>query len=156
MYGTAEGSRFPFCTIDQNVGTTPVPDPNLQILAEILHPTEVLPSSIHFVDIAGPSPSNPPPASIEDGVAHPDDSPTAAPWINRQAGLRASCLELVVDSCTGFQASQCHPLRDVPVCFSPAVTSRAGPRTSWTQGVRHLHEGGSQRVGKLDSLRHPT
>lgn len=49
----AEASNYPFCTIDQNVGTAPVPDPNLQLLAGILHPSEVTPASIRFVDIAG-------------------------------------------------------------------------------------------------------
>ena len=49
----AEASNYPFCTIDQNVGTAPVPDPNLQLLAQILHPIEITPSSIRFVDIAG-------------------------------------------------------------------------------------------------------
>ena len=49
----AEASNYPFCTIDQNVGTAPVPDPNLQLLSEILHPADVTPASIQFVDIAG-------------------------------------------------------------------------------------------------------
>jgi hypothetical protein len=49
----AESSNYPFCTIDQNVGTAPVPDRDLERLAELLHPSEVTPASIRFVDIAG-------------------------------------------------------------------------------------------------------
>jgi ribosome-binding ATPase len=49
----AEASNYPFCTIDQNVGTTPVPDADLQRLAAILSPPEVTPATIQFVDIAG-------------------------------------------------------------------------------------------------------
>jgi hypothetical protein len=49
----AAASNYPFCTIDQNVGTAVVPDPDLQRLAEILHPQEVTPTTIQFVDIAG-------------------------------------------------------------------------------------------------------
>jgi len=49
----AEASNYPFCTIDQNVGTAPVPDVDLQRLAEILQPQEVTPTTIRCVDIAG-------------------------------------------------------------------------------------------------------
>jgi GTP-binding protein YchF len=49
----AEASNYPFCTIDQNVGIAPVPDPDLARLAAILKPQEVTPTTIQFVDIAG-------------------------------------------------------------------------------------------------------
>jgi GTP-binding protein YchF len=49
----AEASNYPFCTIEQNVGVAPVPDPELAKLEEILAPTETIPTSIRFVDIAG-------------------------------------------------------------------------------------------------------
>jgi len=49
----AEASNYPFCTIEQNVGVTPVPDPDLAKLAEILEPEEKVPTTIRFVDIAG-------------------------------------------------------------------------------------------------------
>jgi len=46
-------ANFPFCTIDPNVGVVPVPDPRLKVLADIVKPERVLPTSIEFVDIAG-------------------------------------------------------------------------------------------------------
>jgi GTP-binding protein YchF len=49
----AEASNYPFCTIEQNVGVTPVPDPDLRRLEEILSPQETVPTTIRFVDIAG-------------------------------------------------------------------------------------------------------
>jgi GTP-binding protein YchF len=45
--------NYPFCTIDPNVGIVPVPDPRLEILAAIVKPERVLPTTIEFVDIAG-------------------------------------------------------------------------------------------------------
>lgn len=45
--------NYPFCTIDPNVGVVAVPDPRLQILAEIVHPQKIIPTSMEFVDIAG-------------------------------------------------------------------------------------------------------
>ena len=45
--------NYPFCTIDPNVGVVPVPDPRLQVLAEIARPEKVLPATVEFVDIAG-------------------------------------------------------------------------------------------------------
>jgi GTP-binding protein YchF len=45
--------NYPFCTIDPNVGVVPVPDPRLQILAEIVKPQRLLPTTMEFVDIAG-------------------------------------------------------------------------------------------------------
>jgi GTP-binding protein YchF len=49
----AEASNYPFCTIEQNVGVTPVPDPDLRRLEKILQPRETAPTTIRFVDIAG-------------------------------------------------------------------------------------------------------
>jgi ribosome-binding ATPase len=46
--------NYPFCTIDPNVGVVPVPDPRLQALSAIAKPQKVLPTTIEFVDIAGP------------------------------------------------------------------------------------------------------
>ncbi len=49
----ADASNYPFCTIEMNVGVTPVPDPDLLRLARILEPEETVPTTIRFVDIAG-------------------------------------------------------------------------------------------------------
>ena len=49
----AEASNYPFCTIDSNVGVTPVPDPDLRRLEQILSPEETVPTTIRLVDIAG-------------------------------------------------------------------------------------------------------
>jgi GTP-binding protein YchF len=49
----AEAANFPFCTIEPNVGIINVPDPRLQILADIVKPQRVVPATITFVDIAG-------------------------------------------------------------------------------------------------------
>ena len=45
--------NYPFCTIEPNVGVVPVPDPRLLLLAEIVKPERVLPTTMEFVDIAG-------------------------------------------------------------------------------------------------------
>ncbi len=49
----AEASNYPFCTIDRNVGVAIVPDPHLKQLEQLLSPTETVPNTIRFVDIAG-------------------------------------------------------------------------------------------------------
>ncbi len=49
----AEASNYPFCTIESNQGTVPVPDERLSKLAEILKPKEVIPATVTFIDIAG-------------------------------------------------------------------------------------------------------
>ena len=49
----AEASNYPFCTIDCNQGIVPVPDERLERLAAILHPEEVIHSTVKFIDIAG-------------------------------------------------------------------------------------------------------
>jgi len=46
-------ANYPFCTIDPNVGTVPVPDLRLATLAEIANPQKVIPTTMEFVDIAG-------------------------------------------------------------------------------------------------------
>ena len=46
-------ANYPFCTIEPNVGTVPVPDTRLQQLADIVSPEKVIPTTMQFVDIAG-------------------------------------------------------------------------------------------------------
>lgn len=48
-----QAENYPFCTIDPNVGIVEVPDPRLKVLAEIVNPERLLPTTIEFVDIAG-------------------------------------------------------------------------------------------------------
>ncbi len=45
--------NYPFCTIDPNVGVVPVPDPRLEVIAAIVKPAKVIPTTMEFVDIAG-------------------------------------------------------------------------------------------------------
>ncbi len=45
--------NFPFCTIEPHTGIVPMPDPRLDVLAAIVKPERVLPTSMEFVDIAG-------------------------------------------------------------------------------------------------------
>lgn len=49
----AEASNFPFCTIEPNIGVISVPDQRLNILAGLVTPQKVVPTSFEFVDIAG-------------------------------------------------------------------------------------------------------
>lgn len=46
-------ANYPFATIDPNVGIVDVPDPRLQVLADIVHPGRIVPATVEFVDIAG-------------------------------------------------------------------------------------------------------
>lgn len=48
-----DAQNYPFCTIEPNVGVVPVPDPRLQVIAEIVQPQNVIPTTMEFVDIAG-------------------------------------------------------------------------------------------------------
>ncbi len=50
---TIAAENYPFCTIDPNVGVVPLPDERLDVLAVIVKPQRVLPTSMQFVDIAG-------------------------------------------------------------------------------------------------------
>ncbi|HYA66711.1 MAG TPA: redox-regulated ATPase YchF [Burkholderiaceae bacterium] len=45
--------NYPFCTIEPNIGVVEVPDPRLQVLAQIVRPQRVVPATVEFVDIAG-------------------------------------------------------------------------------------------------------
>ena len=45
--------NYPFCTIEPNVGVVPVPDPRLDVLAGIVKPAKLIPTTMEFVDIAG-------------------------------------------------------------------------------------------------------
>ena len=51
--GAAQAANFPFCTIEPNTGICTVPDERLAVLAEISKTTNIVPTSVEFVDIAG-------------------------------------------------------------------------------------------------------
>ena len=46
-------ANFPFCTIEPNVGVVEVPDPRVDVLAEISKTNKKIKAAIEFVDIAG-------------------------------------------------------------------------------------------------------
>ncbi|MFN8124841.1 MAG: redox-regulated ATPase YchF [Thermoleophilia bacterium] len=46
-------ANYPFATIEPNVGVVPLPDPRLQVLADIFGSERILPATVSFVDIAG-------------------------------------------------------------------------------------------------------
>jgi GTP-binding protein YchF len=48
-----EAQNFPFCTIEPNAGVVPMPDFRLKVLADIVKPERILPTTMEFVDIAG-------------------------------------------------------------------------------------------------------
>ncbi|MDB4522258.1 redox-regulated ATPase YchF [Gammaproteobacteria bacterium] len=48
-----QAENYPFCTIEPNVGIVEVPDARLDVLASIVNPKKILPTTIEFVDIAG-------------------------------------------------------------------------------------------------------
>lgn len=49
----AQSANFPFCTIEPNVGVITVPDERLNKLAELIHPKQIVPTTVEIVDIAG-------------------------------------------------------------------------------------------------------
>ncbi|MEB3164089.1 MAG: redox-regulated ATPase YchF [Prochlorothrix sp.] len=49
----AQAANFPFCTIEPNTGIVAVPDPRLQVLANLSKSEQTVPTRIEFVDIAG-------------------------------------------------------------------------------------------------------
>ncbi len=49
----ADSANYPFCTIEPNVGIVTVHDKRLDVLADIVKPQKVLPTTMEFVDIAG-------------------------------------------------------------------------------------------------------
>jgi hypothetical protein len=49
----AQVANYPFCTIEPNTGDVAVPDPRLEVLAQIANSKEIIPTRLTFVDIAG-------------------------------------------------------------------------------------------------------
>jgi hypothetical protein len=50
---TIAAENYPFCTIDPNVGVVPLPDHRLDVIASIIKPRAIIPTTMQFVDIAG-------------------------------------------------------------------------------------------------------
>ncbi|CAK7012124.1 MAG: Ribosome-binding ATPase YchF [Desulfovibrio sp.] len=49
----AEAANYPFCTIEPNKATVPVPDPRLYKLEELVKPQRLQHATVDFIDIAG-------------------------------------------------------------------------------------------------------
>ena len=49
----AEAANYPFCTIEPNEGTVPVPDKRVEILSKISKSKKTIPTTLTFFDIAG-------------------------------------------------------------------------------------------------------
>jgi GTP-binding protein YchF len=49
----AAAENYPFCTIEPNLGVVTVPDARLEPLAKIAKVSQIIPTAIEFVDIAG-------------------------------------------------------------------------------------------------------
>jgi len=45
--------NYPFCTIDPNIGVVAVPDLRLDAIAAIVQPSQIVPTTMEFVDVAG-------------------------------------------------------------------------------------------------------
>ena len=49
----AEAANYPFCTIEPNEGTVPVPDERVEMLSKISKSKKTIPTTLTFFDIAG-------------------------------------------------------------------------------------------------------
>ncbi|NIQ38889.1 MAG: redox-regulated ATPase YchF [Proteobacteria bacterium] len=49
----AEVANYPFCTIEPNTGIVNVPDERLSLIAEMIKPKKMTPTTLQFLDIAG-------------------------------------------------------------------------------------------------------
>ena len=49
----AEAANYPFCTIEPNEGTVPVPDERVKMLSKISKSKKTIPTTLTFFDIAG-------------------------------------------------------------------------------------------------------
>ena len=49
----AEAANYPFCTIEPNEGTVPVPDERVEMLSTISKSKKTIPTTLTFFDIAG-------------------------------------------------------------------------------------------------------
>ena len=49
----AQAANYPFCTIEPNKATVPVPDPRLKPLEKLAKPQRVICTTVDFIDIAG-------------------------------------------------------------------------------------------------------
>lgn len=49
----AEAANYPFCTIEPNKATVPVPDPRLGQISSLVKPQKLIHATVDFIDIAG-------------------------------------------------------------------------------------------------------
>ncbi len=101
----AEASNYPFCTIECNRGVVQVPDERLKVLEGILHPKEVLPSHITYVDIAG----------LVEGASRGEGLGNKFLHHVREADLLAHVLRCFEDPDVSHVFGSVDPLRDLEI-----------------------------------------
>ncbi len=101
----AEASNYPFCTIECNRGVVEVPDARLTMLAGILNPKEVIPSTIIYVDIAG----------LVEGASRGEGLGNKFLHHVREATILAHVLRCFEDSDVSHILGDVKPLRDIDI-----------------------------------------
>ena len=48
----AESANYPFCTIEPNKATVPVPDRRIDALVDLVHPQKTINATVDFIDLS--------------------------------------------------------------------------------------------------------
>ncbi len=117
----AEASNYPFCTIECNRGVVEVPDERLGILAGLLDPKEVIPSTIIYVDIAG----------LVEGASRGEGLGNKFLHHVREATILAHVLRCFEDPDVSHVLGDVEPLRDIEIVDTELSLTELERIDSW-------------------------
>lgn len=107
----ADVASYPFCTIDPNVGTLPIPDTRLQQIADTIEPEKLTPAMMEFVDIAG----------LVKGASHGEGLGNEFLGHIQEVDAMAHVVRLFTDDDVAHVEGDLDPIRDVDIIHGELI-----------------------------------
>ncbi len=128
--------NYPFCTIDPNIGIVPLPDARLDVIADIVKPARIVPTTMQFVDIAG----------LVAGASKGEGLGNQFLANIRETDAIAHVVRCFEDDDIIHVAGQIDPLRDIDIINTELALADIETATRALDRVQRLSKGGDKQL----------
>lgn len=134
--------NYPFCTIDPHTALTPVPDERVDTLQKIYKSKKQIPSTVHFVDIAG----------LVKGAASGEGLGNQFLSHIREVDLILHVVRCFSDPNIIYSGKEIDPLQDYTIISTELMLKDLESVQKRIEKVLHLQKGAQQKPAELKEL----